>query len=184
MGIEPMNRGFADLGLTTWLPRRNFERSSSSGKPRCQPQPANPGSVQTGGLTGLGVAVYPGRSLAIQAPPFREEGRVAGRSIARGDYTCGWRPLPREKSRAAYGPVTQTDAKPAGAIHEAAGAGNPESGTAVRDGQPPVVPRQRERPSAANSGGRFPGPISHRSGPAGLATPERQLAYRPRGVAV
>ena len=22
-GIEPANRGFADLGLTTWLPRRN-----------------------------------------------------------------------------------------------------------------------------------------------------------------
>ena len=36
-GIEPANRGFADPGLTTWLPRRPFRRWPLSGALReCQ----------------------------------------------------------------------------------------------------------------------------------------------------
>jgi hypothetical protein len=29
VGIEPTHRGFADLGLTTWLPRLSFYESAS-----------------------------------------------------------------------------------------------------------------------------------------------------------
>ena len=29
-GIEPANRGFADLGLTTWLPRLGFEDAQAA----------------------------------------------------------------------------------------------------------------------------------------------------------
>ena len=40
VGIEPTNKGFADLCLTTWLPRR--ERGSKSKVPRRQPPSQSP----------------------------------------------------------------------------------------------------------------------------------------------
>jgi hypothetical protein len=36
IGIEPMNKGFADLCLTTWLRRRTGEHKDKSGKMKQQ----------------------------------------------------------------------------------------------------------------------------------------------------
>ena len=35
VGIEPTNKGFADLCLTTWLPRQDTEEAGSHRNPFC-----------------------------------------------------------------------------------------------------------------------------------------------------